>query len=161
VHHEDLDLDVSAGVRFHPAALALSAFFRAAQVRILGVDEETLRLWQRIELLSILFHHSNLALPERVDRALATAIVTPRMHGIHHSTRGDDLQRNFSSLLSCWDRLHGTIRLSGPHHLLTMGINGFDRPEDVTLRRSLALPFGDDARLASRLLSEGVWPRPS
>jgi sterol desaturase/sphingolipid hydroxylase (fatty acid hydroxylase superfamily) len=120
-HHEDPDLDVSTGIRFHPGELALSAFFRAAQVRILGIDEESLILWQRMLLVSILFHHSNTRLPERVDRALANVIATPRMHGIHHSTRREETDSNYASLFSWWDWLHGTMRLDRPQEEITIG----------------------------------------
>src|SRR5206468_7668454 len=58
VHHTDRDLDVSTALRFHIGEMGLAAFFRAAQVRILGVDPDALRWWQRMLLLSILFHHS-------------------------------------------------------------------------------------------------------
>jgi sterol desaturase/sphingolipid hydroxylase (fatty acid hydroxylase superfamily) len=37
--------------------------------------------------------------------------VTPRMHGIHHSTKGEEMNTNYSSLLSWWDRVHGSLRL--------------------------------------------------
>src|ERR1700720_2684515 len=78
VHHIDRDLDVSTALRFHFGEMALAAFFRAAQVRLLGVDEDALIWWQRMLLVSILFHHSNLRLPENVERELVRVIVTPR-----------------------------------------------------------------------------------
>ena len=124
-HHLDPDLDVSTGIRFHPAELALSAFYRAAQIRILRVDQRTLAIWQRMLLISILFHHSNLRLPERVDRALANVIATPRMHGIHHSNVLEDTDSNFASLFSWWDWLHGTMRLDRAQDALTIGAPDF------------------------------------
>ena len=111
VHHEDPDLDVSTGIRFHPGEMFLASFFRAAQLRVLHVDERAFTIWQRMLLISILFHHSNLRLPKRVDRALANVIATPRMHGIHHSNVQEDTDSNFASLFSWWDWLHGTMRL--------------------------------------------------
>ncbi len=151
VHHIDRDLDTTTGVRFHFGELALAAAFRAAQILALGVDAGTVRLWQQLLFLSVVFHHSNLELPVPLERALAMVIATPRMHGIHHSTRPRDLHTNFSSLLSCWDRLHHTLQLDTPARLI-IGVNGFDRTEDVTLERSIALPFTNDRRLASSLL---------
>jgi sterol desaturase/sphingolipid hydroxylase (fatty acid hydroxylase superfamily) len=120
-HHLDRDLDVSTGIRFHPGEMVLAGVFRAAQIAILGVDDEALRIWQQILLVSILFHHSNLRLPERVDRALTAVIVTPRMHGIHHSDRWDETNSNWSSLLSWWDWLHGTMRLDRRQSEITIG----------------------------------------
>jgi sterol desaturase/sphingolipid hydroxylase (fatty acid hydroxylase superfamily) len=146
VHHIDLDLDSTTGIRFHFGELALAAGFRAAQIVLLGVDDDTLRAWQRCLLLSVIFHHSNLEMPIDVERRLQWVIVTPRMHGIHHSTRADETNTNFSSLLSWWDRLHRSLRLDVPQPAITIGVAGFPDPGDVTLERSLTLPFREDAR---------------
>jgi sterol desaturase/sphingolipid hydroxylase (fatty acid hydroxylase superfamily) len=147
VHHIDLDLDTTTGLRFHFGELAMAAGFRAAQVLLLGVDRGTLRLWQQTLVLSVVFHHSNLALPIEVEERLNAFVVTPRMHGIHHSTRPDETNSNYSSLLSCWDRLHRSLRLDVPQSRVTIGVAGFSTPEDVTLERSLLLPFREDPRL--------------
>ena len=147
VHHIDLDLDSTTGLRFHFGELALAAGFRAAQVLLLGVDDTTLRLWQQCLVLSVIFHHSNVELPPEVERRVQTIIVTPRMHGIHHSTRGDEMNTNFSSLLSWWDRLHRSLRLDVPQPAIMIGVAGFLDPADVTLEQSLVLPFRDDPRL--------------
>jgi sterol desaturase/sphingolipid hydroxylase (fatty acid hydroxylase superfamily) len=147
VHHTDLDLDSSTGLRFHFGELALAAGFRAAQVLFLGVDRDTLRIWQRALMLSVMFHHSNVELPASVERRLLSCLVTPRMHGIHHSTRAIDANANYSSFLSWWDRLHRSLRLEVPQSSITIGVDGFLAPEDVTLERSLTLPFRKEPRL--------------
>jgi len=141
VHHIDLDLDSTTGIRFHFGELALAAGFRAAQVLLLGVDDNTLRAWQQCLLLSVIFHHSNVDLPIDVERRLQAVIVTPRMHGIHHSTRVEETNTNFSSLLSCWDRLHHSLQLDVPQPAITIGVEGILDPREVTLERSLAFPF--------------------
>lgn len=147
VHHIDLDLDSTTGLRFHFGELALAAGFRAAQVLVLGVDRDTLRAWQQLLLLSVVFHHSNVELPIEAERILQAMFVTPRMHGIHHSTKGDEMNTNYSSLLSCWDRLHGSLCRNVPQEALTIGVGGFTASDQVTLGRSLLLPFRQDARL--------------
>jgi len=145
VHHMDLDLDSTTGLRFHFGELALAAGFRAAQVLLLGVDRPTLRLWQQLLVCSVMFHHSNVELPIGLERRLVKVIATPRMHGIHHSTRAAESNANYSSLLSWWDRLHRTSRLNVRQSSITIGVEGLQSPEDVTLTRSLALPFRRDA----------------
>ena len=147
VHHIDLDLDSTTGLRFHFGELTLAALFRAAQVLLIGVDRETLRLWQQLLVFSVVFHHSNLELPVEGERRLAVLFVTPRMHGIHHSTRTDETNANYSSLLSVWDRLHASLRLDVPQATVTIGVPGFSTPEDVSLIASLSLPFRPDPRL--------------
>jgi sterol desaturase/sphingolipid hydroxylase (fatty acid hydroxylase superfamily) len=147
VHHIDLDLDSTTGLRFHAGELAMAALFRAAQVLLIGVDRDTLRLWQQLLVASVVFHHSNLELPPELERQLNACIVTPRMHGIHHSTRPDETNSNYASLLSWWDRMHRSLRLEVPQAAVTIGVEGFLQPEDVTLQRSLALPFRNEPRL--------------
>ena len=141
VHHVDLDLDASTAIRFHFGELILSVPWRAAQVCLIGVDPRTLTLWQSLTLMSVLFHHSNVRLPRQLERALALVLVTPRMHGIHHSSDPTDTNANWSSGLSLWDRLHGTLHLEAAQDGSRIGVTGFDDPIDVALPRILVQPF--------------------
>lgn len=150
VHHADLDMDASTAIRFHFGELAVSVPWRAAQVLLLGVGPRELTLWQRLTLISVLFHHSNVRIPERVERWMGLLVVTPRMHGIHHSRVAAERDANWSSGLSAWDRLHGTLRLEPPQAAITLGVAGFDDPADVTLPKLLAAPFDPPAALAPR-----------
>ena len=88
-HHVDLDLDASTAIRFHFGEMSLSVLYRMLQIRLLGVGELSMSLWQLLLFPSIFFHHSNLALTEEQDRLLSRFVVTPRMHGIHHIHDGD------------------------------------------------------------------------
>jgi sterol desaturase/sphingolipid hydroxylase (fatty acid hydroxylase superfamily) len=144
VHHVDLDLDASTALRFHFGELALSTPWRAAQVVVIGVRPEVLRAWQQMTLVSILFHHSNVRLPGRLERLLSLLVMTPRLHGIHHSNRADEMDANWSSGLSVWDRLHRTLRTDVREEAITIGVEGVSEPRQVTLRRALAMPFALD-----------------
>jgi sterol desaturase/sphingolipid hydroxylase (fatty acid hydroxylase superfamily) len=88
-----------------------------------------------------LFHHSNWRLPIKLERILNLIIVTPRMHGIHHSDVRAETDSNWSSLLSIWDRLHGTLRLDVPQERIRIGVTAYQREQDVRLARVLVLPF--------------------
>jgi sterol desaturase/sphingolipid hydroxylase (fatty acid hydroxylase superfamily) len=148
VHHVDLDLDASTAVRFHFGELTLSIPWRVAQVALIGVSPRDLRLWQQALLVSILFHHSNLRLPAHVERALSAFVMTPRLHGIHHSDNETIRNSNWSSGLTIWDRLHGTFRTDVPQETITIGVDGYEHPEDVTLHRILEMPFTDPPRVS-------------
>jgi sterol desaturase/sphingolipid hydroxylase (fatty acid hydroxylase superfamily) len=143
VHHADLDLSASTALRFHFGELALSVPWRAAQVAGLGVSPLALSLWRAFLFLSILFHHSNVRLPHDVERRLARVVVTPRMHGIHHSDVREETDSNWSSGLTVWDLLHGTLRLDVPQDEITIGVPAYREPSDVSLADLLALPFGE------------------
>lgn len=141
VHHVDLDLDASTALRFHFGELAVSIPWRAAQIAAIGVSPGALTLWQNALLVSILFHHSNVQLPLDIERALSRVFVTPRMHGIHHSMIPAETNSNWSSGLTVWDWLHGTLRLNVPQDEIVIGVPAYRSPEDVTLGKSLELPF--------------------
>ena len=140
VHHVDLDLDATTALRFHGGELALSVPWRLAQVAAIGVPPGVLLLWQSLTLASILFHHSNTALPRAIERAAGWFVVTPRMHAIHHSTDRAQRDRNFSSGLAVWDRLHRTLRLDAQPGDVAIGIAGYLDERKVTLPQILILP---------------------
>jgi sterol desaturase/sphingolipid hydroxylase (fatty acid hydroxylase superfamily) len=141
VHHADLELDTSTALRFHFGEFLASVPWRAAQVAALGVTPRALAVWQRLTMLSVLFHHSNVRLPLAAERRLARLVMTPRLHGIHHSLVREEQDSNWSSGLTLWDRLHGTLRADVPQDAIEIGVPAYREPEDVTLGRSLAMPF--------------------
>jgi sterol desaturase/sphingolipid hydroxylase (fatty acid hydroxylase superfamily) len=143
VHHVDLDLDASTALRFHAAELVVSVLWRAGQILCIGVRHRTLSLWQTLTLISVLFHHSNVRLPMALERVLIRFIVTPRMHGIHHSIVENEMNSNWSSGLTIWDRLHGTLRLDVPQSAITIGVLAYRAPADVRLCSLLIMPFGE------------------
>lgn len=88
-----------------------------------------------------MFHHSNLRLPIGLERLLNKLLVTPRMHGIHHSRIRDETNSNFGVVFPWWDRIHGTLRLNLPQASIVIGIPGYSRPEDNRPTHCFALPF--------------------
>lgn len=122
VHHADGELDVSTALRFHAAELVCSVPWRAAQVLLIGVPRRTLSLWGVLTLAEVMFHHANVRLPLRSERALGRLLVTPRQHGIHHDRVATHQATNLSSGLSIWDRLHGTVGPELPQQSLVMGL---------------------------------------
>ena len=113
-HHVDLDMDASTALRFHFGEIGLSVGWRAVQIAVIGVSPLAFSIWQTGLFVSIVFHHSNVRLSPATERRLGRWLVTPRMHEIHHSNIADEADSNWSSGLSIWDRLHGTLRLDMP-----------------------------------------------
>jgi sterol desaturase/sphingolipid hydroxylase (fatty acid hydroxylase superfamily) len=151
VHHVDLDLDASTALRFHFGELAISVPYRAAQIALIGVDPDALTFWQMFLSLSILFHHSNLRLPRDFESKLSWFLVTPRMHGIHHSNEPAEANTNWSSGLALWDHIHRTFRLDKPQEEICIGVKGIDTEERVRLPEILTQPFRDVAEVRAFL----------
>lgn len=140
-HHVDLDLDTSTALRFHFGELALASAWRAGQITLIGVSPLSLAIWQALLMLSILFHHSNVRLPIRVEQALRCFVVTPRLHGIHHSMVKEETNSNWSSGLTVWDRLHGTLKFDIPQDRITIGVPAYRDPDKVNFVAVLKMPF--------------------
>ncbi len=141
VHHIDPDLDVSTAFRFHFVEIALSVVFRVGQVLLIGPSVAAYAIYLAVFQLATLFHHSNVRLPLPVERALNLVLVTPRMHGIHHSNIQEENLSNFSVVFSWWDRLHRTLRLNVPQAEVTIGIPGYAERGDNRVLRNLWFPF--------------------
>lgn len=156
VHHVDLDMDATTAIRFHFGEVAISIPYRAAQILILGIDERSLTAWQTFLSLSILFHHSNVKLPKPLEARMGQLLVTPRMHGIHHSDVPDEANSNWSSGLTIWDMIHGTLKLGIPQQRINIGVRGFDHPEQVSLPKILAQPFREEPAVRAFLSAPDV-----
>ena len=142
VHQVDLDMDVSTASRFHFGELILSTGYRSLQVVLIGADPFTLLLFEILVITAAQFHHSNLRLPLGFERGLGRILVTPRMHGIHHSIVRDETDSNWSTIFPFWDRLHGTLRLGVAQGEITIGVPSYREDREVSFFRLLLLPFG-------------------
>jgi len=141
VHHTDLDLSVLTAIRFHFGEMILSGVFRVAGVLLFGAGAVAVLVYEVIFEASVAFQHSNWRLPYRLERLLVWVIITPRMHGIHHSIVRGETDSNFTNLFSFWDRLHGTIRLDVPQDQITIGVPAFRDTNELRLIPLLVLPF--------------------
>ena len=95
VHHIDREMDASTALRFHFGEIAISVPFRIGQVLLIGPSRMSFALWQMFLMICILFHHSNVRLPIAVERRLARLVITPRLHGIHHSIAVEEMNANW------------------------------------------------------------------
>lgn len=143
VHHADLDIDVSTGLRFHPIEILLSLVIKMGVVALLGAPPVAVLLFEVVLNGMAMFNHGNVRLPQTVDNVLRLLIVTPDMHRIHHSIIRRETNSNYGFNLSCWDRLFGTYRAQPAHGHDGMTI-GLEHMQQVPAGRfgwMLALPF--------------------
>jgi sterol desaturase/sphingolipid hydroxylase (fatty acid hydroxylase superfamily) len=141
VHHADPDLDVSTAFRFHFGEVALSSAFNLIQVSLIGPSAWAFAAYQLAFQSEVLFHHSNLRLPIGFERLLNKIIVTPRMHGIHHSQVQRENNSNFGTVFAWWDGVHRTLGLNIPQSAIKIGIPGYSLPQDNTAANALLMPF--------------------
>ncbi|MDP4540227.1 sterol desaturase family protein [Qipengyuania sp. DY56-A-20] len=152
VHHADPDFDVTTAARFHPLEIALSMLYKMAVVAALGPAALAVFVFEVVFVAATVFVHANLSLPPALDRSARSAIVTPDMHRIHHSTLQRETNSNFGTMLSGWDRLFGTYRdrAQAGQDGLTIGLAEYQDRRPLGLWWSLVLPFRHRARLADK-----------
>lgn len=106
VHHSDKVFNVTTGFRFHFIDLLIEIPYKCAFVILIGVNAYIILLIETIQLVFILFHHSNLKIPH--EDKLSQFIITPSLHRVHHSARRSEHNSNYAIVLAFWDRLFGT-----------------------------------------------------
>lgn len=141
VHHTDLDLDVSTAARFHFGEMIFSIGFLSLAVLVFGITPIMLVVFFITFEAETLFHHSNWRLSIKLERLLNLIIVTPRMHGIHHSIVQRETNSNWGTIFCWWDKLHRTLRRDVPQDAVTIGVAAYRDEDELTLGRLFILPF--------------------
>jgi len=141
VHHTDLDMDVSTAARFHFGEMLFSGGFLSLAVIVFGIAPIMLLVFFTTFEAATLFHHSNWRLPIGLERVLNMIIVTPRMHGIHHSIVQRETNSNWGTIFCWWDKFHRTLRRDVPQDELTIGVAAYRDERELTLGQLLVLPF--------------------
>ena len=148
MHHADLEFDVTTGARFHPVEILLSMVLKLMVITALGAPAVAVLIFEVLLNATAMFNHSNVRLPEGLDRVLRLIVVTPDMHRIHHSVVPREANSNFGFNLPWWDRLFGTYR-SDPaagQVGMTIGIEQFRDASEQRLDRMLTQPFREGDR---------------
>ncbi len=146
VHHSDPHMDVSTSGRYHVGEIVLSSLLFLLVLVLFGIRLWEMLLYQLLAAAVGQFHHANISIPSRLDRALRTFLVTPAMHKVHHSRIRREMDSNFGSLLSVWDRLGRTFRLAGIPREISFGVERLDSPENQTVGGLLRMPLRATAR---------------
>ncbi len=141
VHHSDVDLDITTAFRFHFGELIGSVFFRGAVVFLLGASPMLVLVYEIAFEGTNQFQHSNWKLPIQLEKVFNKILVTPRMHGIHHSTIKEEADSNFSIIFSFWDRLHKTVRLNIPQKSIKIGVPAYSNAKELSIIYLWKLPF--------------------
>jgi len=147
MHHADLDIDLTTGVRFHPFEILISMLIKIVIVLAFGIPALAVLVFEIVLNATSMFNHANLGVPRPVDRILRLFVVTPDMHRVHHSILRRETDSNFGFNLPWWDWLFRTYRAEpeAGHQSMTIGIPEFRDRSELRLDRLLTQPFRDDA----------------
>lgn len=146
MHHADIEIDVTTGLRFHPLEIVLSMAFKLVLVLLLGPAAIAVLIFEVVLNASALFNHSNIQLPKHVDAVLRLIIVTPDMHRVHHSIIPVETNSNYGFNVPWWDRLLGTYiaQPKAGHDDMLIGIELFRTRRELWIDRMILQPLRRD-----------------
>jgi len=141
VHHADVNFDFTTGVRFHPFEIVISMGLKLSAVVLLGAPVLGVLLFEIVLNATSMFNHSNIHIPEGLDRYLRLLVVTPDMHRVHHSVIIRETNSNYGFNLPWWDRMLGTYKAQPEkgHRDMTIGIARYR--DQLGLGRLLLMPL--------------------
>ena len=142
VHHLDRWLDVTTAFRFHFGEVLLSALVRGVYIWVMGIQWQSVLLFESLVLICATFHHSNSRLPVSLEKPLSMFIITPSIHWIHHHAVKADTDSNYGTILSLWDRLFFSLSRTIRSPQMTLGLEG---ENDRRLPSLLYLPLQKSA----------------
>lgn len=143
VHHSDMDIDVTTGVRFHPIEIILSMGIKMIVVVLIGAPPASVLIFEIILNGTSMFNHGNVRYSQWIDSFLRLLVVTPEMHRVHHSTIRWETNSNLGFNFPWWDRLFGTYRdqPAKGHLEMTIGLDQYKQPGKLTFPWLIVLPF--------------------
>ncbi len=143
MHHTDLDVDVTTGIRFHPIEIIFSMAIKLGAVAAIGPPAAAVVVFEVLLNATSMFNHSNVRIPPGFDRILRLIVVTPDMHRVHHSVIPNETDSNFGFNMPWWDRLFGTYKAqpANGHRGMSVGLEEFREPRELRLDRMLTQPI--------------------
>lgn len=143
IHHTDLEFDATTAVRFHPVEIVLSMLYKAAVILVFGAHPGAVIAFEIILNGCATFNHSNVNIPEAIDRKLRWLLVTPDMHRIHHSAEPAETDSNYGFSVSWWDRLCRTYTPAPKLEQvrLMIGLQPYRDQAELSFAQLLFMPF--------------------
>lgn len=142
VHHSDISLNGSTAFRSHFGIYIFAALVQGLVVMpLFGITLIQLLLINTILVSIQIFHHSNISLPNNIDKLIRLIIVSPNMHRVHHSMAINELNTNFGNIFSFWDKLFKTYHEKKDIEKIQFGVKELDKSSYETFRGILMTPF--------------------
>lgn len=142
VHHSDMNVDVTTGLRHHPGETIFRILFTIIGIYISGASIGMVMFYQSISVLFAHITHANIKIPKKLDQILSYIIVTPNMHKIHHHYELPYTDSNYGNIFSIWDRFFKTFSNIGNQKSVIYGIDTYmDELKTNKLGTLLKMPF--------------------
>jgi sterol desaturase/sphingolipid hydroxylase (fatty acid hydroxylase superfamily) len=140
VHHADVALDASSGLRLHPFEFVLLTSVIAITMVLAGAPMASIIIYNTLALPLFVMNHSNMKYPAWYERWGSLFLVTPDWHRVHHSSHQPETDSRYGCVFSIWDRLFGTAARADSG-AIQFGLERFRGPQEQTVWQLLKMPF--------------------
>jgi len=143
IHHSDTSLDITSTYRHHPGEIILTAIVSLPLLVLLAPPASAMVVYQALRMAVNVLQHSNIRIPEPVERILCRLVVTPDFHRLHHCSERRHTDSNYASVLPLFDYLFRTAssRPYAEQETMQLGLEYCRERRDSRLDRLLLLPF--------------------
>ena len=143
VHHNDVELDISSTYRHHPLEICITYAMTLPLILLLGLPVLAVLLYQAVRGAMHVLAHSNIYIPEVVNRWLQYFIVTPDFHRLHHCSDRAFTDSNYGTVSPWFDYLFGTAsrRPFAEQETMQLGLEYAREPRDSRIDQLLLMPF--------------------
>jgi sterol desaturase/sphingolipid hydroxylase (fatty acid hydroxylase superfamily) len=143
VHHNDVELDISSTYRHHPLEILITYVITLPVILLLGPPVLAVLLYQSVRGAMHVLAHSNIYIPEVINRWLQYFIVTPDFHRLHHCSDRTFTDSNYGTVSPWLDYLFGTAsrRPFAEQETMELGLEYAREPRDSRIDQMLMMPF--------------------
>jgi sterol desaturase/sphingolipid hydroxylase (fatty acid hydroxylase superfamily) len=119
VHHSAEEMDWLVGLRFHPVDLLLVRVASLGPLVALHMSPAAIGIYIAISGWQSYLVHANVRLSYG---PLRWVLVSPEFHHWHHGAEQEAFDKNFASVVACWDVVFGTVHLPRGRGPLRYGV---------------------------------------
>jgi sterol desaturase/sphingolipid hydroxylase (fatty acid hydroxylase superfamily) len=122
-HHRDRRMDCTTALRFHFGEIFLSSLVRLLILFTLGMELYQFVIYELVMFPVIAFHHSNVRVPDWLDRLITPILASPSLHRVHHSVVIEETNSNYGTIFSFWDRVFRTLKIREDQDSIVYGVD--------------------------------------
>jgi sterol desaturase/sphingolipid hydroxylase (fatty acid hydroxylase superfamily) len=119
VHHSAEEMDWLVGFRFHPVDLLLLRIASLGPLVALQMSPAAIGIFVAVSGWQSYLAHANVRLP---FGPLRWVFVSPEFHHWHHGAEREAFDKNYASVMACWDVVFGTVHLPRGRRPLRYGV---------------------------------------
>jgi sterol desaturase/sphingolipid hydroxylase (fatty acid hydroxylase superfamily) len=143
VHHNDVEIDVTTTYRHHPFEIVILYAITVPAIILLSPPVLAMLLYQTLKTVLQVVAHSNIYIPEAINRWLQYFMVTPDFHRLHHCSEERFTNSNYGAVVPWFDQVFGTAsrRPFAEQETMEIGLEYARDPLDSRIDQMLLLPF--------------------